>query len=95
MTVLVASRGVVVYANALGYADFATRDTLRLESAFDLGSIAIEGGDVLNRAGGMMAARPHIVGYNCAGVLREVARLAVDLDRQLVRGRDDDHLRRE
>lgn len=35
-------------------------------------AIAIEGGDVLNRAGGMMAARPHIVGYNCAGVLREV-----------------------
>lgn len=38
----------------------------------EVAAIAIEGGDVLNRAGGMMAARPHIVGYNCAGVLREV-----------------------
>jgi len=35
-------------------------------------AISIEGGDTLNRAGGAMAARPHIVGYQCAGVVREV-----------------------
>ena len=35
-------------------------------------AISIEGGDTLHRAGGMMASRPHIVGYQCAGVVREV-----------------------
>ena len=44
----------------------------------DVAAIAIEGGDVLNRAGGLMAARPHIVGYNCAGVLREVGAQVAD-----------------
>lgn len=35
-------------------------------------AISIEGGDTLHRAGGDMASRPHIVGYQCAGVVREV-----------------------
>jgi len=35
-------------------------------------AISIEGGDTLNRAGGALAARPHIVGYQCAGIVREV-----------------------
>ena len=39
---------------------------------FDVKAIGIEGGDAGNRARGMMAARPHVVGYNCAGVVREV-----------------------
>ncbi len=38
----------------------------------DVKAMAIEGGDVLNRAGGAMTSTPHIVGYNCAGVIREV-----------------------
>src|SRR5207244_13499455 len=38
----------------------------------DVKAISIEGGDVLNRAGGEMPSRPHIVGYQCAGVVREV-----------------------
>ncbi len=38
----------------------------------DIKAISIEGGDVLNRAGGDMPSRPHIVGYQCAGVIREV-----------------------
>lgn len=38
----------------------------------DVQAIAIEGGDVLNRAGGALTSNPHIVGYNCAGVVREV-----------------------
>lgn len=38
----------------------------------DVKAISIEGGDVGNRAGGDMAAKPHIVGYQCAGVVREV-----------------------
>ena len=35
-------------------------------------AVSIEGGDVLARAGGMLSAKPHIVGYQCAGVIREV-----------------------
>ncbi len=38
----------------------------------DVRAVSIEGGDVLNRAGGMLAAKPHIVGYQCAGVVAEV-----------------------
>ncbi len=35
-------------------------------------AISIEGGDTLNRAGGMMTETPHIVGYQCAGTILEV-----------------------
>jgi NADPH2:quinone reductase len=38
----------------------------------DVEAVSIEGGDTLNRAGGEMASRPHIVGYQCAGIVREV-----------------------
>ncbi len=38
----------------------------------DVAAIGIEGGDVGNRARGALPSRPHIVGYNCAGVIREV-----------------------
>ena len=44
----------------------------------DVKAIAIEGGDVLNRAGGAMTSKPHIVGYNCAGVVREVGAEVTD-----------------
>jgi NADPH2:quinone reductase len=35
-------------------------------------AVSIEGGDTLHRAGGEMAGRPHIVGYQCGGVVRAV-----------------------
>jgi NADPH2:quinone reductase len=35
-------------------------------------AISIEGGDTLNRAGGEMTSTPHIVGYQCAGTIREI-----------------------
>ena len=38
----------------------------------DVKAVSIEGGDVLNRAGGEMPAKPHIVGYQCAGTIREI-----------------------
>lgn len=38
----------------------------------DVKAVSIEGGDLLNRAGGEMASSPHIVGYQCAGTIREV-----------------------
>ena len=36
----------------------------------DVKAVSIEGGDVLNRAGGVMTTKPHIVGYQAAGVIR-------------------------
>ena len=38
----------------------------------DVEAISIEGGDTLNRGGGEMASKPYIVGYQCAGTIREV-----------------------
>ena len=44
----------------------------------DVKAISIEGGDVLNRAGGEMPSKPHIVGYQCAGVIREAGANVAD-----------------
>lgn len=44
----------------------------------DVKAISIEGGDVLNRAGGEMPSRPHIVGYQCGGVIREAGANVTD-----------------
>ena len=44
----------------------------------DVKAISIEGGDVLNRLAGEMPAKPHIVGYQCAGVIREVGASVAD-----------------
>jgi NADPH2:quinone reductase len=41
-------------------------------------AISIEGGDTLNRAGGAMTGSPHIVGYQCAGTIREVGEGVTD-----------------
>ncbi len=41
-------------------------------------AVSIEGGDVLHRAGGELASRPHVVGYQCAGVIREVGPAVAD-----------------
>ena len=38
----------------------------------DVRAVSIEGGDTLHRAGGEMTNRPHIVGYQCGGVIREI-----------------------
>jgi NADPH2:quinone reductase len=38
----------------------------------DVEAVSIEGGDTLNRGSGEMSASPHIVGYQCAGVVAEV-----------------------
>ena len=39
----------------------------------EVGAVGIQGGDLLNRQGGELATRPHIVGYQAAGTVREVA----------------------
>jgi NADPH2:quinone reductase len=38
----------------------------------EVAAVSIEGGDVLNRAGGELTSHPHIVGYQCAGHVRDV-----------------------
>lgn len=35
-------------------------------------AVSVEGGDVLNRAGGALVGRPHVVGYQAAGEIVEV-----------------------
>jgi NADPH2:quinone reductase len=44
----------------------------------DIAAISIEGGDVGNRKGGALATEPHIVGYQCAGTIREVGEHVAD-----------------
>ena len=41
-------------------------------------AISIEGGDVLNRAGGDMPSKPHVVGYQCAGTIKQVGDSVAD-----------------
>ena len=41
-------------------------------------AISIEGGDTLHRAGGMLTSTPHIVGYQCAGTIREIGEGVTD-----------------
>jgi len=35
----------------------------------DVAAVSIEGGDTLNRLGGDLAHVPHVVGYQCAGMV--------------------------
>jgi NADPH2:quinone reductase len=44
-----------------------------------VGAIGIQGGDVLNRSQGEMATRPHIVGYQAAGIVEAVGEAVSDL----------------
>jgi NADPH:quinone reductase len=42
-------------------------------------AVGIQGGDLLHRAGGEMATVPHVVGYQAAGIVREVGAEVSDL----------------
>ena len=56
------------------YEDVADPQCANDGIVIDVAAVSIEGGDVLNRAGGALVAKPHVVGYQAAGVVREVGR---------------------
>ena len=58
--------------DVLRYEDVADPVVYEGGVVVEVEAISIEGGDTLNRAGGEMPAVPHIVGYQCAGTIREV-----------------------
>jgi NADPH2:quinone reductase len=47
----------------------------------EIKAIGIQGGDTLHRQGGVMVTRPHIVGYQAAGIVREVGERVTDRKR--------------
>ncbi len=57
----------------LRYEDVADPECFPGGVVIDVEAISIEGGDTLNRWHGEMATTPHIVGYQCAGTISEVA----------------------
>ena len=71
------------HVNAAVYYETGNPDVFRYEHVPDptpgpteilvrVEAISIEGGDTLNRLGGAMNAVPHVVGYQCAGVVMSV-----------------------
>lgn len=54
------------------YEDIADPEVYPGGVLIEVEAISIEGGDTLNRAGGETATTPHVVGYQCAGTIREV-----------------------
>lgn len=45
----------------------------------EIRAVGIQGGDLLHRAGGELATVPHVVGYQAAGVIRELGANVTDL----------------
>lgn len=58
--------------DVLRYAEVPDPDLHPRGVIIEVAAISVEGGDTLHRAGGPMAATPHIVGYQAAGTIREV-----------------------
>jgi NADPH:quinone reductase len=63
--------------DVLRYEDVADPEPGPGEILIDVAAVSIEGGDTLNRLGGELAGKPHIVGYQAAGT---VAALGAGVD---------------
>lgn len=60
------------------YEDVADPECIPQGILIKVEAVSIEGGDTLNRAGGDLATRPHIVGYQAAGTVIEVGAEVTD-----------------
>ena len=56
----------------LRYADVPDPEVRRGGLVIEVKAIGIQGGDLINRREGKMVNRPHIVGYQASGIVREV-----------------------
>jgi NADPH2:quinone reductase len=76
-------KAAVYYENGppsvLRYEDVADPITQTDGVLIRVEAVSIEGGDTLNRLGGPLTARPHIVGYQAAGEIVEVGKDVRDL----------------
>ena len=64
--------------SVLRYEEVADPELHRNGVIVEVEAISIEGGDTLNRGGGEMTSTPHIVGYQCAGTIRELGSNVTD-----------------
>tara|TARA_R110002110_G_scaffold28353_8_gene101949 strand:- start:6111 stop:7073 length:963 start_codon:yes stop_codon:yes gene_type:complete len=75
-------KAAVYYENGppsvLKYEDVADPECLPQGIVIKVEAVSIEGGDTLNRSGGELATRPHIVGYQAAGTVIEVGAEVTD-----------------
>ena len=62
--------------DVLEYVDLPDPDVRPSGVIVRVEAVSIEGGDVLNRAGGMLTSNPHVVGYQCGGTIVEVGEKA-------------------
>jgi NADPH2:quinone reductase len=63
------------------YEDVPDPHAQRGEVVIRVQAISIEGGDLLNRAGGELKTTPHIVGYQAAGTVAEVGESVTEFKR--------------
>jgi NADPH2:quinone reductase len=54
------------------YAEVSDPSVHRRGVLIDVKAIGVQGGDLINRSRGVMTSIPHIVGYQAAGIVREV-----------------------
>lgn len=64
--------------SVLQYEDVADPECRPKGILIEVKAIGIQGGDTLNRLGGMMASKPHVVGYQASGIVREVGNQVSD-----------------
>ncbi len=64
--------------SVLQYEDVAEPVCGESDVLIEVEAISIEGGDTLNRSGGEMASVPHVVGYQCAGTIRQCGSAVTD-----------------